>query len=931
MKYGSSRIISTLGLFIASLSGAALAQQSYFPGWSSYAGEDYDSDLVQAVAADGQTNTYFGGSLGGGGAVLSNSDGVSVTENEFLLTTGGLDGFVAKADSAGQLLWYTVISGGEDDRVNAVAVHPDGTVYAAGLLNRTGDSSDEGTDATLTALSGLSGVDAWTLPVGNFNGTNGFTAVAVDSSGYIYAAGYTTVTNLQNTVSGTSYKGQTDACVIKVSPAGSVVWSRYLGGAHADAAAALALAADGSVYVGGQTRSPGWTSIPTASTGPATPDGFVAKLTSSGAQVWSLCIGGSASNAVTALAKAPSAPALYLGGATTSSAFLPGTTNLNSHAGASDGFVVALTDLGAAVQTNWCRFFGGGGADRVTALGLSTNGFLAVGGTAASGGWLTQAGTSAFSGAQDGFLSLLDGGGAVSWSSYVGGTNRDDVSALAVRADKLVAAGGTHSPLWISGGFWPSWSKDTNFDEVPDYDAPFGFVATWTAEPGAPPTVTDQPDDLTVNEGASAAFSVAAAGTAPLTYRWFRNGVPVTGLTSNTYVVASAAPTNNTDTYCCVVSNFYGVAVSSNATLTVIANGTLTVTLSPAQAVSQGARWSLTGGASWLASGASTNLPPAAYTVTFTNLAGWLSPAPLSGVQVFSGTATATSGLYTAVLPSAERAITGTNVTLTVRAPAGLSTWVLVETLPAGLTPAAITAGGVWDSGARTLTFTGAEATTNAYSYTALCATSGLYTVSGTVTPLPAGVPVAVAGGAQILKANIVRAISGTAVSLSVYQPSPSFVWSVYETLPAGLSPTNIIGSLSSWNPETRTITWFNVGVVQTLGYGVTGGPGTYAPFSGYGNVSGANEPVFGDSAMTIPGAAVPAPDILSLIPAGAGTGTLAFTSVVNQAYAILTNATLGATNGWSVCLPVTGDAGVTAREVPMASPQLFFRVRVAP
>lgn len=940
MKYGSNGILAVFSLCVFFAAETALAQVSYFSGWSAYAGGAYYSDDVYAVAVDAQNNSYFGGSAWG---ELQNNN------NPFLEAArpyqAGRDGLLAKVRYDGTLAWYLWLRAGDDDidgvedRISAVAAHTNGSVYAAGFSTHIGNS---GTSATLFLVDDGQTNVTQTLAFGSFNseGTNGFTAVAVDSNGYLYAAGYTTVTNLPAPVAGSAYKGGLDACVVKVSPAGSVVWTCYLGGTNADTAAALALAPDGSVYVGGQTRSPGWTTVPTATTGPSTPDGFVAKLSPAGATVWSACLGGSASNAVTALARAPSSSALYLGGATTSSGFFSGASRLNSYVGGEEGFVVSFADLGSAFQTNWCRFFGSNGADRVTALALPTNGFVAVGGTTSSGHWLPQSGASAFSGVRDGFISVLGSDGSVSWSSYVGGTNRDNVAALACRSDRLVAAGSTFSPAsagWISGGFWTDWTKDPgyNIPPVPDYSAnlSYGFVSTWTAEPGVAPSVTGQSGDLTVSEGAPAVFSVTAAGTAPLAYRWFRNGAPLAGAASNVYTLASAAPTNSGDVYCCQVSNFYGVAVSSNATLTVIAKGSLSVTLSPAQAVAQGAKWSLDGGASWLASGEATNLPPGAYAVSFTNLTGWIAPAALGGVQVLSGAATATSGVYTAVLPSASRVITGTNVTVTVRAPAGLSAWTLVETLPAGLTPATITGGGVWNSGARTLTFSGPEAITNVYSYTALCSTSGLYTVSGTVTPQPAGVPVAVTGDSQILKANLIRTISGNSVTITVYQPSSSFIWSVYEYLPAGLTATNITGPNFTWDADTSTIDWYRKGVGQTLTYQVLGAPGSYT-LSGEGQVTASGmEPVFGDSVVTLSGgAAVPAPDIIGFAPAGAGTWTLTFTSVVNQAYAILTNATLSATNAWSVYLaPVTGEAGVTQREVPMAGPCLFYRVRVQP
>ncbi len=923
------------GLTYLSLIGAsvALAQDPFIPAWSSYVGGTYDVDDVYAAAVDSATNSYIGGSLGSG--EIQSDPSVVVTDPYGY--QGSQDAFVAKVTASGALAWYICLGAEENDRVRGLAVGPNDRVYAAGYSERTDIlNEDGGTNACLWSVNRSTGANDWTVTIGAFNGASRFTAVAVDTNGYIYAVGTTSVTGLALNVSGylvngtnygTQLKGDLDACVLKVAPNGSIVWFHYLGGTNADVATACAVGPDGSVYVAGETRSPGWVSTPSGTPGPANKDGFLVKLSADGTHIWSTFLGGSADDAVNALAKDPTSSALFLGGTTASTTFLANSTRLNSYAGGSDGFVVKLTDSGTTFTNTWCRFLGGSASERVTSLARQSDGKVVAGGATASGGWLTQTGGSVFSGVQDGFLCTLDSAGDVAVSAYIGGASNDEVRALAPTPNSMLAAGSTRSPDWVSGGFWTAWNKEDLFGIT----GVFGFVGKWLSEPGVPAAVTDDPDDLTVQEGQPAAFRVAAAGTAPLTYRWFRNGVPATGLTSNTYVIAAAARTNNQDTYACLVSNAYGTATSQAARLTVISNGTLTVTLAPAAAVSQGARWSLNSGVTWFTSGSSTNLAAGTYSVTFTNLTGWATPATLADVQVDSGATTSTSGVYTAILPSAARAITGTNVTVTVRAPAGISTWALVENLAPGLTPTSYTAGGTWNSSAHTLTFTGTEATTNTLSYTVSCVTSGIYTVSGTVTPQPANVPVAVTGDSRIIKVNLLRTINGTSVTITVYQLSASFIWSVYEYLPTSLTPTNITGPNANWDPASSTIDWYRKGVGQTLTYTVTGTPGSYT-LSGEGQVTSSGmEPIFGDSVVTIPGAEIPPPNILSLVPlAGTNALALTFTSVAGQAYMIRTNATVAVTNLWFDCLSVTGADGTTVQPVPMSGPRLFYRVRVA-
>src|SRR4029077_14776994 len=49
------------------------------------------------------------------------------------------------------------------------------------------------------------------------------------------------------------------------------------------------------------------------------------------------------------------------------------------------------------------------------------------------------------------------------------------------------------------------------------------------------PTITTQPVNQTVTAGQTATFTVAATGTAPLSYQWRKNGTAISGATSSTY------------------------------------------------------------------------------------------------------------------------------------------------------------------------------------------------------------------------------------------------------------------------------------------------------------------------------------------------------------------------------------------------------------
>lgn len=83
------------------------------------------------------------------------------------------------------------------------------------------------------------------------------------------------------------------------------------------------------------------------------------------------------------------------------------------------------------------------------------------------------------------------------------------------------------------------------------------------------PTITAQPSNQTVTAGQTATFSVAATGTAPLTYQWQKNAAAITGATATSYTTPVTTVGDSGELFRVVVSNSAGSATSNTATLTV--------------------------------------------------------------------------------------------------------------------------------------------------------------------------------------------------------------------------------------------------------------------------------------------------------------------------------------------------------------------------
>ncbi len=83
------------------------------------------------------------------------------------------------------------------------------------------------------------------------------------------------------------------------------------------------------------------------------------------------------------------------------------------------------------------------------------------------------------------------------------------------------------------------------------------------------PTITTQPANQTVTAGQTATFSVVAAGTAPLTYQWQKNGSVISGATAASYTTPVTTTADSGELFRAVVSNSAGNVTSNSASLTV--------------------------------------------------------------------------------------------------------------------------------------------------------------------------------------------------------------------------------------------------------------------------------------------------------------------------------------------------------------------------
>jgi len=265
--------------------------------FSTYLGGALD-DAVTAIALDGAGNVYAGGSTLSSdfptlSAYQSKYGGAASDSAQPVIKVG--DGFVAKFDATGKLVYSTYLGGSGDDAVMAIAADATGAAYVTGFTTSS--------NFPVTANTAQH----------NFTGPAGVSGI----KGFAWG----------------------DAFVAKLAPSGSsLVWATYLGGSDDDAGMAIAVDAGGNAIVGGfanstnlavtsgaQQKTFGGTNGPPYFSDP-TGDAFLAKVAADGSSFLYLSYyGGNSSDAITALALDGQSNVIV--GGTTTSSNLPLTAN----------------------------------------------------------------------------------------------------------------------------------------------------------------------------------------------------------------------------------------------------------------------------------------------------------------------------------------------------------------------------------------------------------------------------------------------------------------------------------------------------------------------------------------------------------------------------------------------------------------------------
>jgi hypothetical protein len=253
---------------------------------------------------------------------------------------------------------------------------------------------------------------------------NAATAIAVDSTGAAYIAGYTDSDTLPTSNPAQSFNlGSVAVFVAKLNPSGTgLEYCTYMGGSDDDRAYGIAVDSTGAAYVTGTTTSPDFpTRYPEQSRLEGSRNAFVFKLNPAGDMlVFSTFLGGSGADTANGIAVDASGNS-YVVGDTTSLNF-PATGFQTANQGSQDAFVAKLNANGE--QLLFSTYLGGAGSDHGGAIAVDSSGTVYVTGSTWSSNFpVENAFQTTIAGPCNAYIARLSSNGnTLMFSTYLGGS-----------------------------------------------------------------------------------------------------------------------------------------------------------------------------------------------------------------------------------------------------------------------------------------------------------------------------------------------------------------------------------------------------------------------------------------------------------------------------------------------------------------------------
>jgi hypothetical protein len=428
--------------------------------WANDWGNAQD-DIVNSIDVDYYGNVYVVGDFCDT-VIFDKNSGAARSSN------GNMDAFLAKYDSFGNLVWLRAWGGVSDDSAEAIIVGDLGLVFVTGWFEETVDFNPGGVGGTKTSADSqdaylscydLYGEWLWTKTWGGPSSDEA-KGLAVSDDAYIYVVGqFYQTCDFDPDGGGTeTSKGVADCFVSYFYfDNGDWLWAKTWGGTQNDFCESVSTDSSGNAFITGEFW--GTPDFDPNGGSPETSNGdtdvYLTKFSKNGAWQWAKVWGGTSHDTGQSIDIDGSDYPYIMGEYYGSVDFNPagGGTKVSNGA-TKDCFLSKFNNDGT---WQWTEAWGGPSYEYSYGVWVGYDGFIYTGGGFTqtvdfnpSGG-----GTEVSNGASDSFISVFNSSGTWQWVETWGGSDTDEVYALALDTLGNMYAGGIyyeHTDLDPDGG-----------------------------------------------------------------------------------------------------------------------------------------------------------------------------------------------------------------------------------------------------------------------------------------------------------------------------------------------------------------------------------------------------------------------------------------------------------------------------------------------
>lgn len=428
--------MNKLTIFIWIFLCANMANSQVYVDWNNPI-SGTDAKYGGGIDVDNSGNVYTAGYFFG---TIDADPGPGVTS---LTAAPGISNIVVtKSNANGDLQWAAELAAPSNCRAYDVTVDGSGNSYVVGSI--------DGTKAVIIKYSSA-GVIQWTAELGSTFTSNYIRTVKLDNTGGIVVGGQfqgTTDFDPGTGVFNLTPSSGIDGFIAKYTDAGAFVWAKAINGAGTQVVWDIDLDASANVYATGYYN--GVTDFdPSGATYNLwndSEDGFVLNLTATGNFVWAKRITGLGQDRGQSIHLDATGDVYISGWYRDDVQYDPGPNAIGfSLALNEDVFVLKTQPNGTGI---WGKSFGGNMNDRITSIDINANGNLFMTGNFQSTvDFDPNAGVTNLvsSGANDGFISVMDALGDLQWAAAFGGNDTENSKAITVSASGEVYVSGTFS------------------------------------------------------------------------------------------------------------------------------------------------------------------------------------------------------------------------------------------------------------------------------------------------------------------------------------------------------------------------------------------------------------------------------------------------------------------------------------------------------